>query len=263
MHRLAKHKDERCVTGRVRGSTEPDFCIVALVYQQTNQTAYELFGAQPWPHRCRNHIVNMSEICQQQPIPPAFDVLAARYESDEDSDAEHIHDALQPHSHHQHQQEVPVGQQQQQQQRQPGAAATTTTAAAGDVQYDEDAYAEEDDEDDDDDDDELYAALEWADSREGNTERETQHRSHQHTSLTLITTSFELCVRWQSSCCPSCNSRSTRVTSDNSPPSLISNNISQGITPAVYQSKPPPAHPPALFPASLHFKSPLPTSSSY
>lgn len=112
---------------------------------------------------------------------PNFAALAARYDSDDDTDIEDqpLSTAAQPELQERLKQQGVVSHQQ------PaagtaaaagtavavngyGAGAAAETDANGDFeQYYEEQGPDEEDSDEEGDDDELYAALEWADSREG------------------------------------------------------------------------------------------------
>jgi hypothetical protein len=112
-------------------------------------------------------------------VDPNYAALAARYDSDDDCESDEI-----PHlpttqpvvQENQHNMTADQQQKQQHQQQPTTAAAPAPGDAVRDAAYgaheDYDAYEEEDSEEGEDD--ELYAALEWADSREGGQEQ--QHR---------------------------------------------------------------------------------------
>jgi len=98
---------------------------------------------------------------------PNFDNLAARYASDDESDTEQGLPTLGQPDQQQQGEETP-----QQQDQQPAAAAAVVaqseSAEAGASQHEDEYEGDPNEEDsEEDDDDELYAALEWADSREG------------------------------------------------------------------------------------------------
>lgn len=106
-------------------------------------------------------------------VDPNYAALAARYDSDDDCESDEIshlpstQPVVQENQHH-------MTADQQQKQQHTTAAAPAPSDTAGDAAYgaNEDCEGfEEEDSEEGDEDDELYAALEWADSREGRWEQ--------------------------------------------------------------------------------------------
>jgi hypothetical protein len=106
-------------------------------------------------------------------VDPNYAALAARYDSDDDFESDEVshlpstQPVVQENQHH-------MTADQQQKQQHTTAAALASDETVGDAAYgaNDDYGCEEEHSEEGDEDDELYAALEWADSREGRWEQQ-------------------------------------------------------------------------------------------